>query len=312
MDDPPVGFEQKKWLALKSALGPALQQVSEEMSFGLLLYPFDEKEPIPLDCFDDCCSVESGPAAVQVDIQGGMCSVPEVLAALDDAEPGGGTPTADALAAALDYFTLGAGQAKKGDKYVLLATDGGPNCARDNECDADHCTPNLDGLCSAGNCCEGEGQFCLDDEAVVTQLEALAQAGVSTFVVGIPGTEKYASYLDAFAAAGGVTNPNGPPDYYAVSAEGGVDALTQTFVDITTHLVRSCDVDLGSVAPDKTLLNVAVDCEIVPFEDGAGWDIDPETPTTLQLAGDTCKRLKRQGARRVDEVYRSPPEKRGT
>ena len=74
----------------------------------------------------------------------------------------------------------------------------------------------------------------------------------------------------------------------------------------TTHLVRSCEVDIGTMASDKQLVTVAVDCEIVPFEDGAGWDIDPEEPTTLVLAGDVCRRVKRQGARRVDVVYGCP------
>ena len=124
-----------------------------------------------------------------------------------------------------------------------------------------------------------------------------------TFVVGIPGTERYGDYLSAFATAGGVPNPAAPPDYYAVSAAGGVEALTQTFVDITTHLVRSCEVELGEAPREKKLVNVAVDCSVVPFEDGANWDIAPEAPSTLVLPGEICERLKREGARRVDVVY---------
>jgi hypothetical protein len=303
MDDQPDGFESKKWQALKAALAPALEATAEEMSFGLLLYPFGADAEIPLDCFEGCCEVPVGPAAVQVPIEAGEGSVEEVLEALEATGPGGGTPTAAALEAALDYFTLGAGAALSGDRYVLLATDGGPNCNPDNTCGADTCTPNLDGDCPEGNCCDGEGQYCLDDVAVVEQIEALAKAGVPTFVVGIPGTEKYGDYLSSFALAGGVPNPDTPPDYYAVSAAGGVEALTQTFVDITTHLVRSCEVELAEAPREKKLVNVAVDCEIVPFEDGAGWDIAPDAPTTLVLAGDACKHLKREGARRVDVVY---------
>jgi hypothetical protein len=67
--------------------------------------------------------------------------------------------------------------------------------------------------------------------------------------------------------------------------------------------VRSCEVELDESPRDKKLVNVAVDCEIVPFEDGAGWDISPDAPSTLVLAGDACKHLKRNGARRVDVVY---------
>ena len=312
MDDQPEGFELKKWEALKAALEPALTAVQDEMSFGLLLYPFAKQTKIPLDCFEGCCEVPTGPAAIEVGIEPGISSVSKVMAALDAATPGGGTPTAAALDAALSYFTTGDGKDLKGDRFVLLATDGGPNCgASDTICGADHCTPNLDGLCppAQGNCCAGEGSYCLADTAVVQKIRALAEASVPTFVVGIPGTERYAEYLNAFANAGSVPNPKTPPDYYAVSAEGGVDGLTQTFSDITTHLVRSCDVDLGTVPPLKTLVNVAVDCEIVPFEDGAGWDIGSGAPTTLVLAGDACKRVKRKGARRIDVVYGCPTVK---
>jgi hypothetical protein len=235
-----------------------------------------------------------------------------VMDALNATAPGGGTPTAAALDAALAYFSTGDGKDLKGDRFVLLATDGGPNCGNDDaKCAADHCTPNLDGLCPAdqGNCCDGEGSYCLDDAAVVQKIKSLADAGVPTFVIGIPGTESYADYLNAFASAGGVPNPSMPPAYYAVSAEGGVDGLTRTFSNITTHLVRSCDVDLGAAAPDRRLVNVAVDCTIVPYEAGAGWNIDPDAPTTLALAGEACERVKREGARRIDVVYGCPTVK---
>ena len=305
MDDQPAGFELKKWAALKAALGPALEAVKEEMSFGLLLYPFSLTE-IPLDCFEGCCQVPDGPSAIRVPVAPGTSSVSEVMAALDATAPGGGTPTAAALDAALTYFTTGDGKDLKGDRFVLLATDGGPNCgASTTQCSADHCTPNLDGACPAseGNCCKGEGSYCLDDTAVLEKIRALADAQVPTFVIGIPGTESYAEYLNSFATAGGVPNPTKKPAYYAVSAEGGVKGLTRTFQDITTHLVRSCEVDLGPGAPNKQLVNVAVDCDIVPIADGAGWNIPDDAPNTLVLAGDVCNRVKREGARRIDVVY---------
>jgi len=312
MDDQPQGFELKKWDALKAALAPALSAVEDEMSFGLLLYPFSKQTEIPLDCFEGCCEVPQGPAALEVGIEPGVASASKVMAALDAAAPGGGTPTAAALDAALAYFTTGDGKDLKGDRFVLLATDGGPNCGENSSiCAADHCTPNLDGLCPAaqGNCCRGEGSYCLDDAAVLQKIRALADASVPTFVIGIPGTESYAEYLNAFATAGGVPNPQKPSAYYAVSAAGGVDELTRTFGDISTHLVRSCEVDLGPMAPDKRLVNVAVDCDIVPSDDGAGWEISDQAQTTLVLAGDTCSRVKREGARRIDVVYGCPTVK---
>lgn len=304
MDDQPEGFDMNKWDALKTALEPALAEVAEEMSFGLILYPFDEEEEIPLeDCFENCCTVPAGSAAVRVGIGPGTSTASEVLAALEDTGPGGGTPTADALDAALEYFKNGEGRDLQGDRFVLLATDGGPNCNINNTCEADACTPNLDGQCPAeeGNCCEGEGLYCLDDVTVVEKIEALAAEGVATFVIGIPGTEQYASYLDAFATAGTVPNPEGPPEYYAVSAEGGVEALTQTFIDITTHLVRDCEFDIDATVVNKSLVNVAVDCEFVPYEEGTGWEIDTENHV-VTLGEEVCDRVKTEGARRVDVV----------
>jgi hypothetical protein len=73
--------------------------------------------------------------------------------------------------------------------------------------------------------------------------------------------------------------------------------------------VRSCEIDLGKLAPDRKLVNVAVDCGVVPFEDGAGWDIGTDSPNTLVLAGDACRRVRREGARRIDVVYGCPTVK---
>ena len=68
-------------------------------------------------------------------------------------------------------------------------------------------------------------------------------------------------------------------------------------------------VALGPLAPDKKLVNVAVDCDVVQFEDGAGWDIGGDAPTTLVLAGDACRRVRREGARRIDVLYGCPTVK---
>jgi hypothetical protein len=303
MDDQPEGFESNKWEALKGALEEALPDVAEEMNFGVVLYPYSADEQIPLDCNGDiCCTAPTG-GTINVPIEKGTESVPKILSELDNTSPGGGTPTAAALEAAYQYYTQGAGASLKGDRYVLLATDGGPNCNGLNSCEGSTCTPNLDGQCSIDNCCDGMGTYCLDDASVIEQIEALKDAGISTFVIGIPGTEQYAEYLDQFAVAGGVPNPSGDPDYYAVSAEDGVAALAQTFKDITTHLVRGCEVPLEYEAPDRNKVNVAVNCEVVPHDDGAGWEISEDDAKVLILKGETCDWIQEEGARRIDVFF---------
>lgn len=309
MSDAPAGFEVNKWSAVKTALSRALGGVAADVNLGLLLYPYSTTQEIPLLCRGGCCEVPDGASAVNVDIDAGDRALPTILNALNATSPGGGTPTAAALARANEYFKVGAGAGLRGNNYVLLATDGGPNCNANNSCGAERCTTNLDQQCDSGNCCKSVGEGCLDDAAVTQQIEALKANGVRTFVVGIPGTENYASYLNTFAEAGGVANPGAPPSYYAVSAMGGVQGLVDVFSGITTQLVHSCTLALSSNPPKLDEVNLAVDCELQrpSAADGSSWKIDTTSdPFSVVLEGPICTKLQGSGARRVDIVYGCP------
>lgn len=312
-NDTPTGFNVTIWDGLKSALSSALDSAKDRIAFGLDLFPAptDPSKPIPLDCLDQCCQMPAVPD-VTVPIESGATAVPKIVAALNATAPGGGTPTAAAMGRAYDYFTTGPGKDLDGDKYVLLATDGGPNCNSALNCDSDPnlCTFNLDGNCKAGNCCTKYGPGCLDDKATIDQITKLASAGIKTFVVGIPGTEAYSQYLDQFATAGQAPNPNGPPLYYRVDASGGVAGLTKVFTDITTQLVTSCEIQLDTPPRDPGQVNVAIDCQVVPSAgtDGTdGWILDQSTdPQKIVLQGTLCRWLQQQGAQRVDLVFGCP------
>jgi hypothetical protein len=311
MTDQPTGFATDKWSALKSALESMLSTVNERVHVGLLLYPYSTERPIDLDnCGVDCCTVPDSEAAVVVNVGPGSESAPAINTRLAATPPGGGTPTAQALARAYEYFETGAGAALEGSRFVLLATDGGPNCNGALSCDEERCTPNLDGDCDGSNCCENAGEFCVDDAAVTSEITKLNGAGIPTFVIGIPGTEDYAEYLDAFALAGGVPRTGSSRDYYAVSAAQGVQGLVDVFTDITTELVRSCEIELTEKPPSLMSVNVAVDCKVVSqanAPDGSGWEFDQEPgPTKVILHGPVCDNLQANGATRVDVVYGCP------
>jgi hypothetical protein len=317
MDDPIGGVE--KWDALKQALGTALPNVQARVNLGLEMFP---KKAVPSPCTDiePCCELPAGSDAINVPVGAGEETVPRILEELDTTTPGGGTPTAGALKNAYDYFTTGAGKDLEGEKYVVLATDGGPNCNPQGSCatDASQCTLNMDGKCSQApqNCCTTlvpkSQYFCLDDEATNAQLAALTAEGISTFVIGIPGTEQYASYLDQFAVSGGQPNPNamaGDPKYFAVSQEAGVAGLTQVFVDITTKLVQSCEIQLEMDPPDPNEVNVAVDCEVIPktSQTGSGWELDGAvSPAKVMLKGPLCNYVETQGVGQIDVVFGCP------
>ena len=151
-----------RWSAMKTAVGTALDQVKGTLAFGLEFFPNAMSA-------GQTCDVLAGEAAIVIPIGPGATTVPQIVKAFDANPPGGGTPTATALARAYDYFTIGGGKDLPGDRFVLLATDGGPDCNPSLTCPTDSCTVNLDDpqrTCGprtasggAANCCDSKLPF---------------------------------------------------------------------------------------------------------------------------------------------------------
>jgi hypothetical protein len=311
MDDE---FPDGRWRTLGAALGSAIEEAKSRVRFGLEFFPFADdpmQEP-------ETCETPGG-SNVLVPIGDGNVTVPDIIDALATYEPAGGTPTADALAHALDYFTSGPGGMSTGKRYVLLATDGGPNCNANITCDEATCTPNVEDpmyttLCG-GSCCDAAltpdaPTNCLDEARTVEQVEALADEGIGTFVVGIPGSQFFAGTLDKLAEAGGQSNPDAPPSYYAVTASDGAEGLTDVLTRITTGLITTCRLQLTSTpdSPDyEGLLNVVIDGAQVPQKGDDGWTVDTTTsPPTIVLKGATCEAMETRGAEEVSIIYGCP------
>jgi hypothetical protein len=308
-------FPDGRWKTLGDALGVALEQSESRISFGLEFFPFaDDPTATP-----DTCQTPTG-MDVLVPVGAGTDTVPVIEKAFTTYAPAGGTPTADALAHALEYFEHGDGKNLPGTTYVLLATDGGPNCNADLTCDASTCTLNLEDptatmKCNNGSCCDvnldpAGPTNCLDQDRTVAQVGALAKAGVKTFVVGIPGSQFFAHTLDAIAQAGLEENPSGSPSYYAVTSSDGPQGLTDVLTRITSGLITSCRLQLTSTPDDpnyEKLLNVEIDGADVPQQGADGWSVDTTTsPPTIVLAGKTCDYMEQHGAERVQITYGCP------
>jgi len=308
----PPGFTSDKWTAMKSAVTSVLRV--KDISFGLELFPNSLGEPIPSgDCGARCWELPAGDGAVVVPVKTGEANLGPITAKLES-PPSGGTPTARALKAAYDYYVSGGGKGLAGDRYVLLATDGGPNGAVGTTCDRATCTTNIDkgdlgadklNYCDAG--LDPVGPLsCLDSSGTIAQLTALAGIGIKTFVVGIPGSEPYKLALDQFAVAGGAPPSATSPRYYAVTADG-VGGLAATFTSIAKHLITSCNLQLQSVPPELGKLNVSVDGRIVPQAGADGWDVDASTsPPTVVLKGATCSAIQTMGAQSVQILFGCP------
>ena len=334
MKDSPTSGADSKWTIMKGALNQALPQVAGDINFGLELFPFlpGGIPPGSISPTDNCAVPDDVSVAINVPIGPpgtGTTSLQEVLSTVELQSPAGGTPTTRALQQALAYFTTGDGKNLTGTKWVLLATDGGPNCNLGLTCDAAHCTQNLDckcgGSCTAtDNCCapspggQSNGFVCLDDAATTSQIKQLADVGVKTFVIGVPGTEAYANSLNSFANAGKMPNPNGANGelYYAISATRAQQDLVDVFGTITTQLIHSCDIALKANPPDPNRVNVAIDCasqQPVPVGSPAdagvdGYYIDyTQNPAHLRLVGAPCNSLTTQGAHNVDIIVGCQP-----
>jgi hypothetical protein len=253
--------------------------------------------------------------------------------------PGGSTPTAATLAALRP--ALGA---LRGRTFVLLATDGGPNCNSQTSCNADKCIPNIEKAlgCSAGvNCCD-PGLYgptsCIDDEGTKNAVLDLFLAGIKTYVVGIPGSGPYASLLDDLAVAGGTARAGADHLYYDVQH---IAELDDVLGSIGAKVTLSCQIHLAAPPPDSGLVNVYLDGQLVKYgpngwvwgpsvsdagpadADDASADADatdmtdaPDEPaaeaavshTEIDLVGTACAMLNSGKYRRLQVVFGCPTD----
>ena len=222
--------------------------------------------------------------------------------------PYGGTPTAASLAALLPSI-----QAAKGETLVLLVTDGGPNCNLLATCDGDHCGANIEG-CTGDKCCDPGGNCCapgapwgpstcIDEDATVAQIQAFKQAGLPVYVIGIPGSEAYASVLQDMAFAAG-TQQIANPYYYAVS---DVDNLQSVLASIAGVAV-SCIFTIDDPPSEEGSTNVYLDGVVLPNGGNDGWRWMDPALTHIELLGDACARLKAGQIKTVQIVSGCPTE----
>jgi hypothetical protein len=201
----------------------------------------------------------------------------------------GGTPTAATLTALLPKL-----MSLPGKTFVVLATDGGPNCNSGARCTVDQCTRNLDNAagCPPGgmNCCTPQDPFgpedCLDVQPTVDAVAAIAAAKIPVYVVGVPGSAPYAQVLDLLAQAGRTARA-GEPQYYAIDSADQT-AFLGVLSGIAAKITGTCTLDLGSVPNDPGLVNVFFDEQAVPQMGQDGWSLDGSTVTIL---GASCQKI---------------------
>jgi hypothetical protein len=293
MGYPIEGSRLSRYQTAQNSIADLLKKIGHRVSFGVTVFPSRDTTQSCGPGQEVFPTTRGDPAACAANGRSGP-ALRGVSASLAAFAPDGATPTAAALEAV--HTTL---SELEGDTYVVLVTDGAPNCNYEASCDASNCTLNIEMLSVDGsqcdaiyNCCDprhtgtGANAYCVDDASTEAAITSLADDGIRTFVIGMPGAEPYAALLDRLAVAGG-TARGGDSEYYAV-ADG--DALSRALTDIGTGIAISCAIDLEEPPDDPARVNVYFDGELIPADDADGWSWDGDQRVVVE--GAACDRLK--------------------
>ena len=294
--------------AMREAIAAVLSQVGHRVYFGAAVFPgipassacATGTEVFPTQPGDPAIYAATGSfGPVLTDFLSGLASI----------RPDGGTPLSPTLQELAPTL-----EALPGETFVVLATDGHPNCNPEAECSGSDCAINYtqilldDGTVCSGstNCCDpryvaqGAGpELCVDAPASEQAVVDLAAAGIKTYVIGLPDTEDYSDLLDDMAVAGNT----GHEHYFAVT-----DAA-----DLATHLrsigaevAIDCDIELDEEPPDPNLVNVYLDAVVLPADEAEGWSFT--SPTSIEIHGEPCEWLESGDVLNVQIVAGCPTE----
>lgn len=272
-----------RWTLLADALNIALPPFAAT-EIGLKLYP-DAIDPRSPDG-DPSLGCQVRP---DVDVVPGTMQTTLVHNRLVARDPNGGTPTAEAVRVASDWLT--AHGARNVANFIVLATDGGPNC-----------NPDLDRLsCICTSLpmteCRDDAERgvwrCVDAERTVSVIdEAASVRGIPVYVIGIddPLRPDLVELENRMAIAG--RRPRevpGEPSFHRIRR---ADDLREAFSDIAGS-VAQCTFVSPSAPDDPDAIAVFLDGVPLPRSSAEGWDwVDPVFGT-LGLFGAACDRAAR-------------------
>lgn len=274
--------EDNKWSQVRVVVAEIFRSLGPRANFGATVFPGFEAS---------ACSPAKEVLAISPGDPPGTVDGPttkRLLATTSDA-PSGGTPTAEAMRSVLQSL-----KQVQGKTFVILATDGGPNCNAAAACGSEQCMPNIEGkdgcLVSGASCCappSGFRESCLDSAPTLSAVAALKNAGIPVYVIGLPGTTTYASLLDQLAVSGGTALPTSPK-YYKISSTTDNTALLKALKQIAAKIVATCEFKLKEAPAQANLVNVYLDEVVLPKDPRNGWTIDGATVTLL---GDACTKV---------------------
>jgi len=266
---------ENRWAPSVAGVEQITADLQDRVSFGLMTFPGTSGGGGGGRGGGGNLTCGAGTLNVPMDLNSGGA----IANALRNMQPGGATPTAITLAAARDVVTADTldPDAKRRPKYVLLVTDGAPNCT--------------DGMPPSGGMQTATGSLePAQVEASITEIKAMTKAGVKTFVLGYDTqtdtTLKGA--LDRMAQAGGT----GDKEHRAVESQ---QTLVNELREIT-DVVIGCDFELDGAVSDKRYVLVKLDGKQINVDTDDGWKLSSDR-RTVTVVGSACETLKKEGHR---------------
>ncbi|HKO49688.1 MAG TPA: vWA domain-containing protein [Polyangiaceae bacterium] len=262
-----------KWDLVVPGVNEVVTATDASVSWGLKVFPEGEGRSCSAGTVTDAIPVAiaaTNAAAVTSQITG---TTPE----------GNGTPTGDAINAAVTYLKTLTSQ---NPKIILLATDGEPSCAG-----------------TSGNSTESRA-------FAVKAITDAAAAGFKTVVVGVATTKDSATtVLNDMAVAGQMPRVDSDPAATKFHLASTKDELVKSLQEITGK-VSSCVFDLKSTPPDPDNIAVQINGQKAPKDTTHmnGWDYTSADNRRVEVYGQWCEQLKTPDAKKVNFVLGCPGE----
>ncbi len=241
-----------RWGALRSAVNIVLPRIEDAFDIGLELFPAVGPCSVP----DEGMTL---PAS-----RGNARLIPDLMTRIG---PDGNTPTRAAIDGARGFFSRHPTPVRR---FVLLATDGEPNCGGP------------------------VGQ-------VVSSITALRGEGIDTFVLGIPGPR---DSLNQMAVAGGRARTGGTAFYEATTT-----AQLTTAIRAITSATNTCEYPVpSSLLPvaDVSRFRVLFNGSPVAADATNGWSFTDAARSRIRLNGTSCTTLRSGTVTSVVATYNCP------
>ena len=245
-----------KWSQVSAALTQVVMNTQTSINWGLKFFADGQGE----------CGVNPG-VAVPV----GPNNASPISSAYGGTTPSSATPTRVAINTCVTYLqTL----TDSNPKYLLVATDGEPNCPAG--CSGNACT-------NTPNPTEEMGT----EQAV----SGSVAAGFNVFVVGIGNVSSAVATLNQMAINGGEAQTGAATSYYAATDPTTLENALSTIVGV----IASCTISLSGAPSGFT--NVAVSADTasgtveIMQDPTNGWSYGPNMQS-ITLNGTSCTDLK--------------------